>query len=473
MLEYIQGLAPEIAILFLVLIVLAVIGITVLLILKTLKERGLHITEKGEDGLLLISAMDKVLEEKIAKRIGRQSFTLFDIEIEGAQEIKKTFGDYQFDAIVKGLVQKFAAIFAPTARIATDRAGKIRVFTAQKLNLTAINDICKLLLFEIKKPIKLVGPMRVDIAANIGAARFPESGKNYNEIVNNLALALEISKREGVDKFLIYDKALGSLESEEYKHYRDIKDAIAKKDFVLYYQPMISLTDKEVYGIEALLRWEHKERGVLPPSEFLRVMEQSGDINWVGLWAFEELIKQAEEMKLKTPDNRLIFSLNLSTKQLLSPALAEELRRIIKRHRVNVQDFCLEVSEYALYQDNEVANTNIIDLKKIGFKIALDNYGLEFSTLSALEKLPLDIIKLDRRFIEESRANLMLSNVLEMVVKYSAEKGVKLVAEGVENQELLDYVEAKGITMAQGYFFARPSDKRQIVNEVLLTPWKE
>jgi len=89
-----------------------------------------------------------------------------------------------------------------------------------------------------------------------------------------------------------------------------------------------------------------------------------------------------------------------------------------------------------------------------------------------LEKLPLDIIKLDKRFIEESRANLMLSSVLEMVVKYSAERGIILVAEGVENQELLDYVNSKGITMAQGYLFSRPCDKRQIVNEVLLTPWK-
>jgi len=472
MVEYIQGLPADIAILFLAVIVLALAGLTILLVFKTLKARGLHITEKGEDGLLLISAMDKVLDEKISKRIGRQSFTLFDIEIEGAAEIKKTFGNYQFDATVKGLVQKFKAIFVPTAKIATDGAGKIRVYTAQKLNLLAINDICKLLLFEIKKPIKLVGPMRVDIAANIGVARFPESGKSYKEITSNLELALEISKREGVDKYLIYDRALGSLESEEYKHYRDIKDAIQKKDFVLYYQPMINLADKEVFGIEALLRWEHKERGVLLPNEFLRVMEQSGDINWVGLWAFEELIKQAEEMKLKTPDNKLLFSLNISTKQLISPALAEELRRIVKRHKVNVLDFCLEVSEYALYQDNVVANTNIVDLKKIGFKIALDNYGLEFSTLSALEKLPLDIIKLDRRFIEESRANLMLSSVLEMVVKYSAERGIILVAEGVENQELLDYVNSKGITMAQGYLFSRPCDKRQIVNEVLLTPWK-
>lgn len=471
--DFISGLSTEIAILFLVIVILATIGITLLLIFRTLKERGLHITEKGEDGILLISSMDKVLEEKVSKRIGRQSFTLFDIEIEGSAEIKKTFGDYQFERVVKGLVQKIKAIFAATARIATDGEGKVRVFTAQKLNLSAINDICKLLLFEIKKPIKLVGQMRVDLAVNMGVARFPESGRTYKEITSNLELALEVSKREGLDKYLIYDKALGSLDSEEYRHYREIKEAIQKKDFVLYYQPMIDFSDKEVFGVEALLRWNHKERGVLPPSEFLRVMEQSGDISWVGLWAFEELIKQAEEMKLKTPDNKLLFSMNLSPKQLLYPSLAEELRRIIKRHRVNVPDFCLEVSEYGLYQDNDIANTNIVDLKKAGFKIALDNYGLEFSTLSALEKLPIDMIKLDRRFIEESRSNLMLASVFEMVVKYSAERDLTLVAEGVENQEVLKYIENKGVTRGQGYMFSHPVDKRQIVNEILFTPWKE
>ncbi|MGI6213490.1 MAG: EAL domain-containing protein [Christensenellales bacterium] len=470
--DFIRSLPSETAILFLVLISLGIIGLTVFLVLKTLKARSVTITEKGENGMLLISAMDKVLEEKISKRIGRQSFTLFDIEIEGAAEIKKSYGAFQFDNAVKALFARIKGIFAPTAKIATDMEGKIRIFTAQKLNLMAINDICKLLLFEIKKPIKLVGHMRVDIAANVGVARYPESGRTYKEITDNLTLALEISKRDGVDKYLIYDKALGSTDSEEYKRYREIKDAIAKKEFLLYYQPMINVETGEVFGVEALLRWEHREKGVLPPSEFLRVMEQSGDINWVGLWAFEELIKNAEKMKLKIPDNPLLYTMNLSAKQLIYPTLAEELRRILKRHRVSPLEFCLEISEYALYQDNAIANNNIADLKKIGFNIALDNYGLEFSTLTALDKLPLDIIKLDRRFLEESKNNMMLSNVLDLVVKYSAEKNVTLLAEGVENQEFLDYVKEKGIKNAQGYLFSRPVSKKQIINIVLFTPWK-
>ena len=248
--------------------------------------------------------------------------------------------------------------------------------------------------------------------------------------------------------------------------------AIERKEFMLYYKPIVNLSDGEVYGAEALLRWEHKERGVLLPNQFLKVLEQSGDINWVGFWAFEELVKQAEEMKFKTPDNKLLFSMNLSPKQLINPVLAEELRRIIKRHRISPQDFCLEIIEFAMYEVNDVAVNNINDLKKIGFKIAIDNYGLEFSTLSIIEKLPVDIIKLDKRFLDSSREKLMLSSVLDMVVKYADERKILLVAEGIEEEEFLSYLKDKGIGYGQGYYFSKPVDKKKIVNEVLLTPWK-
>ena len=470
--DFIKNLDAATAILFLVLIVFCIIGATYYLVRKTLRERDVTISEKGEDGVLLIKDLDKVLEEKMAKKIGRQSFTIFDVEIEGSEAIKKTFGEYQYDNTVKGICIRLKGIFAATAKISTDKKGKIRIYTVQKLNITAINDICKLILFETKKPIKLVGPLRIDIAVNIGVARYPESGKTYKEIIDNLTLALEISKREGVDKYLIYDKELGSLESEEYKHYREIKSAIENKEFMLYYQPIIRLEDGEVYGAEALLRWEHKEKGVLPPSKFLRVLEQSGDINWVGFWAFEELIKQAEDMKFKTPDNKILFSMNLSTKQLLNPSLAEELRRIIKRHRIEPQYFCLEIVEFTMYAEDNVATQNILDLKKIGFKVAMDNYGLEFSTLSIIEKLPVDIIKLDKKFIEDSREKLMLRNVFDMVVKYSKEKNIILIAEGIEDDNNLAYVKEKGILYGQGYHFSRPVDKKKIISEVLLTPWK-
>ena len=470
--DFIRELDDATAILFLVLIVILIIVFTLLLVKKTLKARDITISEKGDEGVLLISTLDKVLEEKLAKKIGRQSFTIFEIEIEGAESIKKTFGEYQFNTTIKGICNRLKGVFTSSSKIATDLKGKLRIYTIQKLNISAINDICKIIIFETKKPIKLVGPVRIDIAVNIGVARYPESGKTYKEILDNLTLALEISKREGVDKYLIYDKELGSLESEEYKYYREVRVAIERKEFMLYYQPIVNLSDGEVYGAEALLRWEHKERGVLLPNQFLKVLEQSGDINWVGFWAFEELVKQAEEMKFKTPDNKLLFSMNLSPKQLINPVLAEELRRIIKRHRISPQDFCLEIIEFAMYEVNDVAVNNINDLKKIGFKIAIDNYGLEFSTLSIIEKLPVDIIKLDKRFLDSSREKLMLSSVLDMVVKYADERKILLVAEGIEEEEFLSYLKDKGIGYGQGYYFSKPVDKKKIVNEVLLTPWK-
>jgi len=202
-------------------------------------------------------------------------------------------------------------------------------------------------------------------------------------------------------------------------------------------------------------------------------MEKSGDINWVGFWSLEQLIKQSHQWKIQYPDKEILLNMNLSPKQLMNSELTEELRRIIKRYRINTGNFCMEIVQFAVFDKIKTVQDNIIKLSQMGFKIAVDNFGMEFSTLQALEQFKIDFIKLDRNFLKETSENEMSKNIAEMLIKYAAEKKIKIIAEGVENTEMLSYIKNLGIYYGQGYFFAKPKKPKELIQDIILTPWND
>jgi EAL domain-containing protein (putative c-di-GMP-specific phosphodiesterase class I) len=195
--------------------------------------------------------------------------------------------------------------------------------------------------------------------------------------------------------------------------------------------------------------------GILPPAKFLNILEHSGDIYWVGLWAFEQLVRQYQQLKLMFPDNDFLLSMNLSPKQLLNPELINEFKRILLKHNEDASSFCMEIVEFAMFDKVEIIQENILRLRQMGFKIAIDNYGLEFATISLLDSLPIDIIKLDKNFFGKKEGSFV-KNIIEMLNKHAREKNMKIIAEGVEDADALNLIKELKINYGQGYYFSKP-----------------
>lgn len=458
-------------IMFTIIIVLLSAVLLFLVIRSVLRERNRFNEQKGDNEKVSVEAFEELLKKKI-QLTRKAPFILLSIEISESKSLIHSYGLQQFNSAVDIMISNIKLVINDNVKIIKYDDSSIIIYIKGSLNIKNLNQICNMLLIETQKSILVAGALKMDLDVNIGVASYPESGSTLEELKQNLQLALIASKRKGINRYAVYDANITNKETEEYKTYQEIKSAIENKEFMLYYQPMVDLDSLEVFGAESLLRWNHKDKGVLPPSVFLEIMEHTGDINWVGFWAMEQLIKQSNQWQTQYPDKELQLSVNLSPKQLMNPQLSDEIRRIIKKYRISPKDYCMEIVEFAMFDSIPEIKDNIDKLRQMGFKVAIDNYGLDFSSLNRLDSLNVDMIKLDRKFIKNTKANEMSLQIIKMLVSYAEQKHIKVVAEGIENVEVLEYVKKLGIKYGQGYFFAKPGSAKELMNVVVLTPWQ-
>ena len=457
------------------LLVVIIVILSVLLIFfyrRSVQKAQTDIIERDKNLELTSEKFEAMITRKLESD-RKANFTIIQIEIQDLVNLKKSYGDMQYDNAIASLIKTLKNILGLQYKLFKYSEDTIIIYSKYNISGEHLIDIAKKVIIECQKTIVLAGALTIEVDVNLGIASFPGCGSSFNEIQQNLSIALLNAKRKGYNKYSIYDAQLGNKQTDEYKNYLEIKSAISNKEFTLFYQPIVDLNTMEAMGAEALLRWEHKIHGVLAPSSFLSIMEKSGDINWVGFWSLEQLIKQSQQWKIQYPDKEILLNMNLSPKQLMNSELTEELRRIIKRYRINTGNFCMEIVQFAVFDKIKTVQDNIIKLSQMGFKIAVDNFGMEFSTLQALEQFKIDFIKLDRNFLKETSENEMSKNIAEMLIKYAAEKKIKIIAEGVENNEMLSYIKKLGINYGQGYFFAKPKKPKELIQDIILTPWND
>lgn len=458
----ISAVSTGVAILITVLLMLAAAGIIVLLYFRTKKERIKFI----ESRLMKLSCTEKqfqaIIEKRLANFSQKTSFDIFALEISEAESLKETYGKLQYENAVEILITRLNKIFSQSAKMTKLNDSKILIYINQGLQYKEMVDYANFILMETIKPVILAGALKIELPINVAIVACPEGGKTYDELMSNLDLALVVSKRNGINNFVIHNRELSNRESEEYKNYLEIKQAIDNEDFTLYYQEIRNITNNTVFGYEALLRWEHKTLGVLSPEKFLKIMEHSGDINWVGIWAFDKMLSQACEWSKKT-DKRIVMGFNLSPKQLTNPKLCDDLRRALRKFNFPITDICMEIIEFAMWDKLDIVRENIAKLSEMGFMIAIDNYGLDASSLALLEKLKLDIIKLDREFINQSMESGMALSLLDLLVKYAKESNTIIIAEGIENEEMIELAKAHGVELCQGYLFSKPKSPKEIL----------
>lgn len=449
------SLAPGVNIFLTILIVLLAGAAIFFLILGIRKERSRYINSKLKTGALDKEGFDAYLKKRFASAGKNTHFTVFYIEINDAKPLIESFGEKQYKNAVATLEDRFYKLFPRGARICNYEYDAFTVFCEEDFDKKEISDISAFCLLEGHKPIGTLTRVRLELDLNIGVCSYNAFSSDFDTFRQNLELALATSKRSGLNKFTVYSADLMGSDTEEYKYYQEIKQAIEDKEFTLYYQPIFDLTENKPIAYETLLRWNHKTLGVLSPAKFLTIIEQSGDINWVGMWAFEQMVVTYAKHKAEHNDG-IIFTMNLSPKQLMNPKLVEDLRRVLKKHRVNANEVGLEIVEFAMFDKVPQVKENIERLVQSGFLIAVDDFGLEMSSLKMLENLQCHFVKLDKRFVEQSQDDFLIGGVVDALVGYAEKKDFKVVAEGVEDDVTIEFLKERKINYGQGYFFGKP-----------------
>lgn len=433
------------------------IGAVVLLIFGIKRDRNRLIAEKYKIRELDRLGFEEMLKHKYEIARDNLHFSVMLIQIDGMEDMKTSLGERQVKRITQTLRERIIRVIPHGSKICDYDEERLAVYIEEHMDNIGLTNVATVTISECNKPVTLLTRAKLLINVNIGIASNNEFSPDANALLQNLELSLVVARKGGLNKFNIYSEALAETQTEEYKKYQEIKKAIAEHQFTLYYQPIYNLNTNKPMAYETLVRWNHPTLGVLTPVKFLPIMEQTGDINWIGGWAFEEmLIRQTKHYREHKEDEELIFSLNLSPKQLMYPHLAEEFRKIYKRYKIPAKNICMEIVEFSMFDKVPEVASNILKLTQMGFKIAVDDFGLEMSSLKTLEDLQFDWVKLDRKFIEQAQDDFLIGGVVETLVGFAERKNFAVVAEGVEDDVTLNYIKNLKIGYGQGYYYGKP-----------------
>jgi diguanylate cyclase (GGDEF)-like protein/PAS domain S-box-containing protein len=294
---------------------------------------------------------------------------------------------------------------------------------------------------------------------SIGIA-FASKTTEPETMVRDADAAMYLAKERGRARYEVYDERMRSTLVERLDIEMALRRAMTRHELRVVYQPTISLTTGEIVGVEALLRWEHPERGMLVPVDFIDVAEETGLIVPIGTWVVEQACRQAQRWLAARPDGEPFFvSVNLSSRQLDTALLIDNVADVLERTGLPSGTLGLEITESVIMRDPESSTTSLRALKDLGVRLAVDDFGTGYSSLAYLRRFPVDLLKVDRAFVDglgadsgdaEDRA------IVAAVVSLAHTLGMKAIAEGVETADQLAELRAMGCDMAQGFFVAKP-----------------
>jgi diguanylate cyclase (GGDEF)-like protein len=434
--------------------VLAVRGLQALLrSLESSTETVRKLTRQDElTGLPNHRVMIESLADALARRgSGIVVFALIDLD--GFRDVNDTLGRAAGDTVLLNIAERLRAGLPAGALFGRFEDDEFAVIVSSDDRRTAT------VLTEALRA-SLLRPMFIDrmwqIAAGIGIAQAPEDGTTGEELMRRASLALRAAKREGRGKARRFEPQIEAEYAERRSLLRELETAISLQAFDVHYQPVVAASGGAIVGVEALLRWTHPTRGAIAPSVFIPLAEQSGLMSQLGEIVLRRALSDGARWK------GLSVAVNLSPLQIRHPWLVDLVSAIMAETGIAPSRVVLEVTEGILIDNPQEAQTRLQALRALGVSIALDDFGTGYSSLSYLQKFPFDQLKIDRAFVASLGASGNTGAIIQSIVTLGHALGMKVLAEGIENDEQRVLLRLAGCDEMQGYLFARPGPAAEI-----------
>ena len=322
------------------------------------------------------------------------------------------------------------------------------------------------ILAEVLTPYTVSG-RSVRVSASIGVAVSSTGYTRAGEVVRDAATALHRAVLLGGKRCEVFDTAVLQLAQAELQLESDLSGALERGEFVLFYQPIVSLASNRIVGFEALLRWQHPVLGMILPLEFVPIAERSGLIVPLGTWVLREACRQLKEWQLGTPTaEHLWVSVNLSAVQLVHPPLVGEIGDVLRESGLEPRCLLLELTEGMAMENPTEAQTVLMQIRALGVRVSVDDFGTGHSALAYLRQFPLDSLKVDRSFVRGIENNPDMASILGAVTTMTRQLGLQMVAEGIEKDEQLELVRSVDCEFGQGFLFSKPVDPARAASMV-------
>jgi diguanylate cyclase (GGDEF)-like protein/PAS domain S-box-containing protein len=397
---------------------------------------------------------DRLSSSLVRAEREEQSVALMFIDLDKFKLVNDTFGHTAGDQLLIEAAQRITFSVRESDTVARIGGDEFTVILPD-CEGADIERIADNIIKELNRKFVLEGK-EAFVSASIGITVFPTDGKDAQTLIKNADTAMYKRKDGGRNGYNFFESQMNILAAKRAEIEIELRQALVKGQFELYYQPVIDLKEERVIQGEALLRWNHPEWGLVNPSEFIAVSESTGLIVTLGHWILEEAIRQSLQWR-ETFEPPISISVNLSPRQLQQDSLLPPLRKLL--NGIPPDTISLEITEGSLIEIQESVTDFFIDIREQGVNITLDNYGTGYSSLSFMRRFPIDDLKIDRSFVDEIETSTSDLSLVATIISMGRTLGVRVIAEGVETESQLKYLRSMGCDAVQGFYFCPPLRK--------------
>ena len=402
--------------------------------------------------------------EKSLKNLSRSdhSMALMFLDMDQFKHINDTQGHDAGDILLKEVVSRINTAVRNTDLVSRIGGDEFTILLSDVKNIQEVKSVAENILRSVSRPIRVKG-QEISTSVSIGITMAPGDSDDINTLMKNADLAMYSAKESGRNNYQFFSEDLNHSILQGLALEKELKEAIQRNQFTLLYQPKVSLFDYHPTGVETLIRWNHPEKGLLTPNEFIPVAEETGQIIDIGTWVLEQACRQISSMireNILPPEAKI--AVNLSAKQFSDPNLVTHIVNVLEVTRIPPHALELEITESTLMDDVEAAIDIMRELKSTGVSIAIDDFGTGYSSLSYLKRLPIDVLKVDRSFVMDIPEDENDMAITAAVIAMAHKLGLKVVAEGVETLEQLQFLRQNNCDEGQGFLISRPLSLGQL-----------
>ena len=435
-------------------------------------ERNTHLRHEAENSLLrmaqydfltglpnrqqLQQQLDKILVDagKLQRRVA-----VLCVGLDDFKGINEQFSYQTGDQLLLALADRLRAHsgrLGALARLGGDQFALVQADIEQPYEAA---ELAQSILDDLEAAFAL-DHQEIRLRATIGITLFPEDGDSTEKLLQKAEQTMTLAKTRSRNRYQFYIASVDTEMRRRRELEKDLRDALIRDQFYLVYQPQISYRDHRVVGVEALIRWQHPEHGLVPPDLFIPLAEQNGTIIAIGEWVLDQACKQLREWHDQGFDLRM--AVNLSTVQLHHAELPRVVNNLLQMYRLPPRSLELEVTETGLMEDISTAAQHLLSLRRSGALIAIDDFGTGYSSLSYLKSLPLDKIKIDKSFVQDLLDDDDDATIVRAIIQLGKSLGMQVIAEGVETAEQEAYIISEGCHEGQGYYYSKPLPAREL-----------
>lgn len=396
---------------------------------------------------------------QMVSRRNRQFAVLF-LDLDSFKNVNDTMGHESGDLLLKLISRQLISSLRPKDTVSRFGGDEFLVLINDLVSLNDLPLIADRIMNLFRTPFCLDG-QEFNITASAGISVYPADGTTADALVKNADIAMYQAKAKGKNQYVICSASLKQEVTDRLNLTNNLYRALDRQELMLYYQPQIDVKSGAIIGLEALLRWKHPELGMVPPYSFIPLAEHTGLINPIGEWVLHTACAQSvrwQEMGL--PAVRM--AVNISAIQFSNPAFAQQVARVLQQTALNPACLELELTESAALQNVEHTMHALSGLKDLGISISIDDFGTEYSSLSRLKLLPIDRIKMDMQFVHSIGGTSKDQAVTKIIISLAKNLGLKVIAEGVETKQQLDFLAQRMCDEVQGYYYFHPMPAEEV-----------